>query len=221
MVYTANTMFDFAIDMLKGWGQVLSPAWFTFFGTMLEEIVAPIPSPLVMTLAGSFARSLEKSWPYLFWLAITGTAGKTIGSYVIYLIADKFEDIVFTRFGKFIGVSHRNIEEIGAKLGKGWKDNVAIFILRALPIMPTAPVSFVAGILKIDLKTYLVSSAAGIFVRNMFYLYLGFTSIGALENINENLGSLESIGSAIVLVLIAVLVLYIYKKRRSLWKEEV
>lgn len=212
-------MFDFFIEILRSWAEVLSPPWFTFFGTMLEEIIAPIPSPLVMTLGGSLAESLHKNVSYLFLLALTGTAGKTIGSYVIYLIADKFENVLATRAGKWIGISHTQIENIGARLGKGWKDNVAIFVLRALPIMPTAPVSFVAGILKIDLKTYLVSSALGIFVRNMFYLYLGFTSLGALENINSNLASWESVGSVIVLVLVAALILYIYKKRRELWKE--
>lgn len=212
-------MFDFFITLLRSWAEVLPPPWFTFFGTMLEEIIAPIPSPLVMTLGGSLAASLHKNVAYLFLLALTGTAGKTIGSYVIYLIADKFEDVLSTRIGKWFGISHAQLENIGARLGKGWKDNVAIFVLRALPIMPTAPVSFVAGILKIDLKSYLVSSALGIFVRNIFYLYLGFTSLDALENINENLSSWESVGSIIVLVFIAALVYYIYKKRRDLWKE--
>ena len=187
--------------------------------TILEEIIAPIPSPLVMTLGGSLAASLHKNIPYLFLLALTGTAGKTIGSYVIYIIADKFEDILSTKVGKWIGITHAQIEDIGARLGKGWKDSVVIFALRAIPIMPTAPVSLVAGILKIDIKTYLVSSALGIFVRNMFYLYIGFTSLDALEKINTNLASLESIGSIIVLLFIVTLAYYMYKKRQNLWKE--
>jgi membrane protein DedA with SNARE-associated domain len=214
-------MFEFLTDILRGWAEVLSPPWFTFFGTMLEEVIAPIPSPLVMTLAGSLAASLDKSVWYLLFLAITGTAGKTIGAYVIYLIADKFEDVLTTRFGKWLGITHQQIEKIGARLGKGWQDNIAIFVLRALPIIPTAPVSLMAGILKLDLKTYLVSSALGIFVRNIFYLYLGFTSVGALENINNNLASWESLGSIVVLILIAALIYYIYRKRRQLWQDNV
>ncbi|MEK7499962.1 MAG: VTT domain-containing protein, partial [Patescibacteria group bacterium] len=117
------------------------------------------------------------------------------------------------------GITHAQIEDIGARLGKGLKDSVVIFALRAIPIMPTAPVSLVAGILKIDIKTYLVSSALGIFVRNMFYLYIGFTSLDALEKINTNLASLESIGSIIVLLFIVTLAYYMYKKRQNLWKE--
>jgi membrane protein DedA with SNARE-associated domain len=213
-------MFDTALEILKSWGEVLSPPWFTFFGTMVEEIVAPIPSPIVMMLGGSFAASLHKGFVYLLFLALTGTIGKTIGSYVIYIIADKFEDILSSRFGKLIGITHQHIEEIGKRFGNGWKDNIAIFLLRAIPIMPTAPVSFVSGIIKVDIKTYLLAGAAGLFVRNIFYLYLGFTSIGAIENISNNLASAESIGSIIILILVALLVLYIYKKRRSLWKED-
>lgn len=209
-------MFEFALELLRNWAQVLPPPWFTFWGAILEEIIVPIPSPLVMTLGGSLAASLNKGVAYLILLALTGTAGKIIGSYVIYVIADKVENVVAGRWGKFIGISHQQVEAIGQRLGKGWHDAIAIFVLRALPIVPTAPVSFVAGLLKMDLTSYLVSSAAGIFVRNIFYLYLGFTSLSALEKVNANLASSESIGSILVLMFVAALVYYIYRKRGSL-----
>ncbi len=212
-------MLDFAIAWLHHWAEIMPLPWFTFLGAILEEIIVPIPSPLVMTLGGSLAASVNSGVAYLLLLALTGTAGKSIGSYGIYLVADKFENVVAGRWGKYIGISHQQIEAIGKRLGKGWKDNIVIFILRALPIMPTAPVSFVAGLLKMDVKGYVISTALGVFVRNIFYLYLGYTSLGALEKINENLASSESIGSLIVLILIAGLIYYIYRKRRELWKE--
>jgi len=208
-------MIEYFINILKSWADVLPLPWFTFFGAMIEEIIAPIPSPLVMTLAGSFAATEKQSFWYILLLALFGTAGKTIGCYVVYLVARTFEDIVTSRFGKFIGITPKQVEKVSAKLGKGWKDNVAIFLLRAAPIIPTAPVSIIAGLLRLDLKTYLVSSAAGVFVRNVFYLYLGFTSVGALEKINDNLDSFESIGYAVVLLLIGGIVFYIYRKKQE------
>lgn len=208
-------MIDYFINILKSWADVLPLPWFTFVGAMIEEIIAPIPSPLVMTLAGSFAASENQGFTYLLMLAFFGTAGKTIGCYVVYMIARTFEGIVTSRFGKFIGVTPEQVDKVSAKLGNGWKDNVAIFLLRAAPIIPTAPVSIIAGLLRLDPKTYLLSSAVGVFVRNIFYLYLGFTGVGALEKINQNLDSFETIGYVIVLGLMAGLAVYIYKKKQD------
>jgi len=208
-------MIDFFISTLESWADVLPLPWFVFLGAMIEEIIAPIPSPIVMTLAGSFAEANNQGFLYLFFLALVGTAGKTIGCYVVYWIARTFENVVTDKFGKFIGITDKQVDKISAKLGNGWKDSVAIFMLRATPIIPTAPVSIVAGLIKLDLKTYLVSSAAGVFVRNIFYLYLGYTSLGAIQKINDNLDSLESIGYGIILLMIGAIVIYIYKKKQE------
>lgn len=188
---------------------------FTFFGAFIEEVIAPIPSPLVMTLAGSMAASLGKAWTYLIWLALVGAIGKTIGSYIIYVISDKGEDIVLNKFGKYLGVSHKEVEIIGKHLNKGWRDEFVLILLRAIPIMPTAPVSIVCGLIKINLKTYLSSTFIGTLIRNVFYLYLGFTSVGALESINEGIDSFEKIGYLILLIMVAAGLLFIYVQKKN------
>jgi len=169
------------IELLHQLSGIMPLPIFTFFGAFIEEVIAPIPSPLVMTLAGSMAASLGRAWTYLIWLALVGAIGKTIGSYIIYVISDKGEDIVLNKFGKYLGVSHKEVEIIGKHLNKGWRDEFVLILLRAIPIMPTAPVSIVCGLIKINLKTYLSSTFIGTLIRNVFYLYLGFTSVGALE----------------------------------------
>ena len=188
---------------------------FTFVGALVEEIVAPIPSPIVMTLAGSMAASLGSPWIYLGFLALIGAIGKTIGSYVVYLISDKGEDLIMTKFGKYLGITHREVETISKHLNHGWRDEIMIFLLRAVPIMPTAPVSIVCGLIKVSLPTYLSATFFGTLVRNIFYLYLGFTSLGALESLNEGIDSLEKFGYLILLVLIALLFLYIYLQKKK------
>jgi len=188
---------------------------FTFLGALIEEIVAPIPSPIVMTLAGSLAATSGGVIGSLVTLAIIGSIGKTIGSYFIYLIADKLEDVVLSKFGKFLGVSHREVEAIGKHLNKGWRDDIVLFLLRAIPIMPTAPVSLVAGLVKLNLRTYLVSTFLGNIVRNLFYLYVGFTSIGALESVNEGLDSIENVGYVLLFALMVIVVGYFYLQRKK------
>jgi membrane protein DedA with SNARE-associated domain len=89
---------------------------YTFVGSIIEEIIGIIPSPLVLTLAGSLALGDNKPLVYLFWLGVVGAAGKTFGGWVLYVIADKFEDVSL-RFGKWVGVSHQTVESI-EKFGK-------------------------------------------------------------------------------------------------------
>jgi membrane protein DedA with SNARE-associated domain len=189
---------------------------FTFIGALIEEIIAPIPSPIVMTLAGSLASAGNHSLWYLVFLGLTGAVGKTIGAYVIYFISDKTEDVIIKKFGKFIGISEKDVEKISTKLNSGKRDDVVLFLLRAIPIIPTAPVSVVCGLLKVNLKTYITSTFLGTFVRNIIYLYLGYTSLNAVENINSEIDNLEKFGYAIILFIIAIVFFYIFKyKKRS------
>ena len=189
--------------------------WFVFTGAFVEEIVAPIPSPLVMLLAGSISASQDNSLGFLFLLAIIGAFSKTIGSLIIYVIADKAEDVVIDKFGKFLGVSHSDTEGLGKFFSKGRRDDLAVFILRAVPIMPTAPVSVIAGLIKLDLKTYLLSTFMGLVVRNSIYLYLGYISLGSLESLSEGFDSLENLGYLILSVIGGIALLWMYRKRKQ------
>ncbi|MBP9702987.1 VTT domain-containing protein [Candidatus Woesebacteria bacterium] len=204
-----------AIDYLHTMSQTVPLPIFTTVGAALEEIIAPIPSPLVMTLAGSLSASAGNAMLYLVYLAIIGSIAKTTASYVVYVVSDKAEDVVLSKFGKFVGVSHKEVEKFGAQLSGGWTDNLVMLALRAIPIIPTAPVSIIAGLLKLDVVTFLWTTLVGYGVRNYFYLYLGATSVGALESLNEGLDSFEKIGYLIIFVLLVILALYFYKKRQD------
>lgn len=203
------------IDYLHKLSLITPLPWFVAVGAFIEEVVAPIPSPLVMTLGGSLSSSSGASINYLLWLALVGSIAKTTASYIVYFVSDKAEDLVLNKFGKFIGVSHKDVEKIGAQLSGGWKDDLVMFLLRAIPIIPTAPVSVVSGLLKINLRTFFWTTFVGYFVRNFFYLYLGFTSVGALGEVNAGLDSFETWGYVILAVLLALLTLYFYKKRKD------
>lgn len=204
-----------AIDYLHTLSDTVPLPIFTTVGAALEEIIAPIPSPLVMTLAGSLSASAGNTMTYLIYLAVIGSIAKTAASYLVYLVSDKAEDLVLTKFGKFLGVSHKEVEKFGSQLSGGYKDDLVMLALRAIPIIPTAPVSIIAGLLKINVRTFLWTTTFGYAIRNYFYLYLGATSIGALESINEGLDSFEKVGYLIIFIILAILTLYFYKKRQD------
>lgn len=202
------------INWLEAFSQQVPVTWFVFIGSLLEEVIAPIPSPLVMLLGGSISAGQGSPLLFIGLLALIGAVSKTLGSLLIYVISDKAEDVVIDKFGKFLGVSHTDTEGLGKFFGQGKRDDIAIFLLRAVPVMPTAPVSVIAGLIKIDLKTYLIGTFLGLVVRNLIYLYLGYTSLGALESLSEGFDSLEKIGYLILAVFAGVVLLWMYRKRR-------
>ncbi len=203
------------ITWLEALSSNIPVTWFVFVGALVEEIVAPIPSPLVMMLAGSIAASQGSSVVFLFVLSLIGAFSKTLGSLILYVISDRAEDLVIDKFGRFLGVSHSDTEGLGRFFSKGRRDDIAIFFLRAIPIMPTAPVSIIAGLIKINLKTYLISTFLGLLVRNLIYLYLGYISLGTLESLGSGFDSLEKIGYLIISVFGGLALLWLYRKRRQ------
>ncbi len=188
---------------------------FAFLGSIIEEIIAPIPSPLIMTLAGTMAASLGKTWPYLVLLSLTGAVGKTIASYFIYLVADKFEDVVLVKFGKFIGLTHAQVEGIGQHLNKGIRDDIVLTLLRALPIIPSAPISAICGLIKLNLRTYLTSTLIGTFIRNFVYLIAGYTGLNAAEEFIVSMESLEVVVYLFVAIITIASISYFYYQKHK------
>jgi membrane protein DedA with SNARE-associated domain len=158
--------------------------WFAFLGSIIEEIISPIPSPLVMTTIGSALAVRELVPWYLFaGTVLLATTGKIIGYGVVYKIADRIEDIVFTRFGSKIGVSHEQIENIGKMFSHTWRDDFFIFIVRFLPIMPSAPITVTAGVIKLPIVRFLTASFLGTMCRNIMYLVVGYVGLEAFTGI--------------------------------------
>mgnify|MGYP000514461053 CR=1 FL=1 len=195
--------------------------FFTFAGAFIEELIAPIPSPIVMTLAGTLAEAQNKPFAFLFVLALVGAIGKIIGSYILYVISDKLEDIVVGKFGRFFGLTHKEIEKLGKHFNGGPRDDIIIFLLRAIPIVPTAPVSIICGVIKVKLRTYLVSSFLGTLVRNMFYLYLGYAGLATYETVISQFESVEKIVTVTLgLLLIGGIGLIWYAKNKDMLLEK-
>jgi membrane protein DedA with SNARE-associated domain len=203
-------------DQLTSYANMVPLEIFVFAGAMIEEILAPIPSPIVMTIAGSLAEAQNQTWSYLILLALIGAVGKTLGSYILYLVSDKLEDIVVGKFGKFFGLSHKEIESLGKHFSGGLRDDIIIFLARAIPIVPTAPVSIVCGAIKVRLRTYLVSTFLGTIIRNMFYLYLGYVGLAGYEKVVGQFESIEKIATVTIgLILVGGVAVIWYAKNKD------
>ena len=225
-----------------------------FLGGFIEEVVAPIPASVVMIAMGSFAFAQHKGLLDLVWLSVLGSAGKSLGAWIVYDLSDKFGDKMVGKFGHYFGVSHKDVENIGRRfidlsttkhkeevntafssekkgrytglpyvLGKekaskgGKMDMLILFLLRATTIVPSAAISIVSGLIKIDLRMYLAASFAGNIIRCLIYIYIGYAGILAAQSAATGIHNFETWLQILLLVIVAGTIGWFYykKKRRA------
>ncbi len=179
---------------------------FVIIGAFLEEIIAPIPSPFVMTIAAVIAGEQSYTLWQLAVVVLVGSIAKTISTYLVYFVSDKAEDFMVSKFGKYVGLDHGQIEKIGKFFQGTWWDDVLLFLARAIPVIPSFPVSVAAGVIKYNVRGYLLATFLGVTVRNIFYLWVGYFGYEQLGNIWEMIkNSPVMIG---IFTILGVVVLY-------------
>lgn len=189
---------------------------FAFVASFLEELIAPIPSPFVMTIAGSMAAAQGSPFWYLLIIAMIAALGKTIAAVIWYFIADKAEDVVLSKVGRYVGLTHKQVEQFGARFSGRKRDYITLFIIRATPIIPSAPISILAGFLALPKKMFIITTYFGTIVRDFIYLYIGFSGIEAANTFIEGVEGISSIVTILMAVVaFAIGVWIIVKKFRS------
>jgi membrane protein DedA with SNARE-associated domain len=189
---------------------------FTPLASLVEEAIPPIPSPSIMMISGFLASVQDYSLILIIGLCVFGSVGKTFGAWFVYFVSDKVEDVLTGRFGRFIGVSHEEIEAFGQRLGRGWRDYFILTFLRALPIVPSTILSVGGGLLKIPLRLYLISTLAGSLIRNALYIYLGYMGSALALSLVKKTTSTESFLQIAVVIIILIVLAYLYYRRRKM-----
>src|SRR3989344_5541475 len=121
-------------------------AWGVFFASIIEEVVAPIPSSLVMMGAGfSFLDGVPITVLSLGSLVVMvilpAALGVTVGSLFIYTIAYFAGKPFLKKYGKYVGVSWQSVEETESRFASRHADFLTLFVLRAVPIVPSVVIS--------------------------------------------------------------------------------
>jgi membrane protein DedA with SNARE-associated domain len=191
-----------------------------FLGVLLESIIIPIPSPLVPMGAGfiliSRELSIETALSQIFIvIALIGSIAATIGSYIAYYIGYFGGQPFIERYGRYLGLSWKEITSFrDEKLGK-WNVNVLIATGRAVPIIPLSVVSVLAGLIKVDLKNFTISTFIGCIPRYFVLGVLGWMVGAAYDRLTIILESAENALIIIILSLLAIYVVYNIIKRKT------
>lgn len=201
-------------QLVKYWAYHIPLELFVFAGSFLEEVISPIPSALIMGTAGSLALVRGESLWYLFLLAVIGNVGKTLGAWFYYFVGDKLEDLFMPKATQWFGIKHEDLENIGKRfVGHHWKDGGVLFLLRILPPFPTTPVSLVAGIIKMDIRVFLVATYAGNFFKDLFYLYMGYAGLAKLHSLWRQIDDVKVVVDVAVAVIVLIFLFVLYTER--------
>lgn len=179
----------------------------------MEEAISPIPSFIVLIPAGATALAQGLGWWYLPVLGLISSVGRILAAVLLYLLADKGEDLLFGKGRRFFGITHKQLEDFGAKFGRERRGWWGLFALNAIPVLPTSFLSLACGFVKIDFKTFVTASFLGSAVNAVLYLSAGYYGLAAVSQL-EGLNVFLQVLAALVMVVVVVW-LVAYQKMRS------
>jgi membrane protein DedA with SNARE-associated domain len=196
-----------------------------FFGSFVEEAIAPIPSPAVMMGSGFILLEKYQGVSTLFIvdllkIALIGGLGALLGSYIIYALGYFGGKPVIEKTKRFTGLKWSHIEKFQAKLESGKRDEVTIAMLRAIPVMPAVVISGSCGLLRVNILSYSISFYIGGVVRNIIFLIIGWKIGNAYQNLAHTFDSLQNVITILIAVLLVGGLGYLYWRREKEEKVE-
>ena len=190
-----------------------------FIGVIVEQIIVPIPSPLIVMGAGALLISPDFSIPSAFlqilWvIVLPGTIASTLGSYIGYLISYYGGKALVVRYQRFLGVDWEEIEKLEKRF-QGKREALSIFFSRAIPVFPISLVSIFAGLLHVPIRPFTLYTFLGSIFRCLFLGFVGWWVGATYEKVATQLDSAETIISILMLIVMGGVLGYLYYKFRK------
>jgi membrane protein DedA with SNARE-associated domain len=190
----------------------------------LETIVAPIPSEVILPMAGwKVSQSLADAsivepltgQPWNIPLAVAlATAGSLAGAIVGYYIGAWGGRPLLDRFGRYVGIGSADLDRADRWFER-W-GTWAVFFGRMVPLVRTF-ISYPAGISRMPMRRFVIFSALGSLPWNAALIIAGFAVGERYPEIEATLKPFEYVIYAIVLLAVGALVVrwWIVKRRTA------
>jgi len=189
-----------------------------FFASMIEEIIAPIPSSIII-LGSSFfilegqAISINSMLSLIFNISIPTAFGITVGSLFIYGPSYYIGKPFIEKWGKYLGISWKDIEKTEKMFEDSSIDELILYLSRATPILPSVAIGAFCGIIRYDLKKYLIITFIGGLTKATIIGFLGWQFGNYYQEIARQIGFLEEI--TVIIMIIGIIAYIIYNKKKS------
>ena len=201
------------MELMRAHGQIS-----VFIGVMIEQIIVPIPSPLIVMGAGAILippeLPISSAFLKILWIIVLpGAIASTVGSYIGYLISYYGGKALVIRLERILDVDWKEIENLERRF-QGKKEALSIFFSRAIPVFPISLVSIFAGLLRVPIKSFTLYTFLGSIFRCFFLGFVGWWIGATYEKVATRLDSIETIVSILMLIGMGVVLGYLYHKLR-------
>jgi LPXTG-motif cell wall-anchored protein len=195
-----------------------------FFAALIEQIIVPIPSSFVSITAGFFILPayglfLDVLWKSIYVIALPVALGTALGSLFFYFLGYLGGKPVVEKTKKWLGLNWEDIEKIKKKLDNSRNDELALFILWTLPILPTVVIAVSCGIFRYPVLKHILLTISGIFLRATAMSMVGW-QMGELYYIGiKEIDLIENyflIGFGLLILIGAVFIFYKKRKLRDI-----
>jgi len=189
--------------------------WAVFGGSILEQIVTPIPSSVVVLGASFFlmkgvAMSAGSLQTMFFNISIPAALGVTLGSLLYYGISYKIGIPFVERAGKYLGVSVEDLEGVEKRVKESRYENLFLFTARCVPVIPSIAISLFCGLIRYNPRNYVLITFFGAMVQASILGIIGWQFGNFYLTISERLSFIDNI---ILVILVLVVVIFVLKKR--------
>jgi membrane protein DedA with SNARE-associated domain len=189
----------------------------------IESCCIPLPSEIVMPLAGAMVALADKSgakhllfinpasplWLNLTLIALSGAVGCLIGSIAAYSIGYTGGRPLMLKYGKYVLISQHDADKAD-RFFQRWGSPTAFFS-RLLPVVRTY-ISLPAGISKMPFGKFCIYTFLGSLPWCLLLAYLGY-QLGT--NYDKISGPLHYLDIAILVAVVILVVLYIRRHIRN------
>lgn len=199
-------MLDGLVDWVTGVVETLGYGGVAFL-VALENLFPPIPSEVVLPLAGFVAATGDAS---LVGMIAAATIGSMVGAFILYGIAAAVGPVrlraLVVRYGRWFGLDEADVDR-----SESWFDsraNLAVLLCRCVPLMRSL-ISIPAGFRRMPLWPFAFYTLLGSLVWNVVLVGAGYLLGERWEQVEAPLELFQKA----VLVLIAVAVVWFVWRR--------
>ena len=190
-----------------------------FIGVMIEQIIVPIPSPMIIMGAGAIlilsTLSVPEAFLQILWIIVLpGSIASTLGSYIGYTISYYGGKALVIRFQRFLGVDWDEIANLEKRF-QGKRESLMIFLTRAIPVFPISLVSIFAGLLRVPIKPFTIFTFLGSIFRCLLLAFVGWWIGATYEKVATHLDSLETVVSILLMIGMIAVLGYLYRRLRK------
>ncbi len=180
-----------------------------FLLMVLESMVAPVPSELVMPFAGFLVADGKLS----LWLVILVSSLASItGSLISYFVAYFGEKELIHRFGRFFLLDKGELEWTERWFQK--RGSITILISRFIPVVRHV-ISIPAGLGRMNIKRFVVYTLIGATAWNSFLLWVGIQLRERWELVSRYSRQLDVIVVGLIVLAAAYYIYRHVKKHRA------